>query len=158
VNLNQIGLGTLCGLVLLLCTACGDQYKCSSAARGFVNKPLKEQLSDFGNHGLEEQYEIYLCGTQAIHPPLIHLAEPFARDGTAAVGFLKGKLANAQDDATIQDIVMVFSQMSRQRTYDVAADADLMQTINKSVGKIKDDGWRKFVAERVNEIALSRGN
>jgi len=116
---------------------------------------MKEQLSDFGAHSLDEQYDIYLCGTQAVHPPLIHLAEQFARDGKAAVGFLQAKLASAQDDATIQDIIMVYAAMSRQGSYDVAADRDVMQTINAGVARIKDDGWRRFSAQKVEEISQS---
>jgi hypothetical protein len=151
-RLSQVLL--LC-LVAVQCQGCFASEKCSPAAQAFVQLPLREQLAEFNSHSVPEQYDIYLCGTQVVHPPLIHLAQPFAKDGKAAVGFLQGSLAKANDDATIRDIVVVFAEMQKRRTYDVAMDAALMQTIQASVSRMKDAGWRQFVAQRVNEITGS---
>ncbi len=145
----------LLGLVALQCQGCFGSEKCSPAAHAFVRLPLREQLAEFDSRSVPEQYDIYLCGTQVVHPPLIHLAQPFAKDGKAAVAFLQRRLAEADDDATIRDIVMVFAEMQKQRTYDVAMDTVLMQTIQSSASRIKDAGWRQFVTQRVNEITGS---
>jgi hypothetical protein len=145
----------LLGLVALQCQGCFGSEQCSPAAHAFVRLPLGEQLAQFDSHSVPEQYDIYLCGTQVVHPPLIHLAQPFAKDGKAAVGFLRRRLAEANNDATIRDIVVVFNEMQTQGTYDVAMDAVLMQTIQASASRIKDAGWRQFVTQRVSEITGS---
>jgi len=145
----------LLSIVAIQCQGCFSSEKCSPVAHAFVKLPLREQLAQFGSLSLPEQYDVYLCGTQVVHPPLIHLAQPFAKDGKAAVEFLQSKLEGANDDSTIRDIVMVFTEMQRQGTYDVAKDPALMQTIRASTSRVKDSGWRQFVTQRVGEITGS---
>src|SRR5262249_36374841 len=143
----------LLSVVAFLCQGCFSSEKCSPVAHAFIQLPLREQLAQFSMHSVSEQYDIYLCGTQVVHPPLIHLAQPFARDGKAAVGFLQSRLTEASDDATIRDIVMVFAEMQKQGAYNVVMDVALMQTIRGSTSRMKVVAWRQFVTQRVNEIA-----
>lgn len=83
---------------------------------------------------------------------MMYLAEIFAREGNKVVGFLKTKLLEANDDLTIRDLVLVFSEMSRLKTYDVANDNELMHLISDRVGGMKDPGWKQTTREMVAEI------
>jgi hypothetical protein len=101
---------------------------------------------------IEKQYAIYICGNQYLEPPATYLAEPFAREGAGIVGFLKNKLSLASDDGTIRDVVLVFKAMSRQRTYNVAGDTELMKVISEAVGRVKDPFWKKTSEQFLGEI------
>jgi hypothetical protein len=128
------------------------QYKCSDLWKSFFLKKSPEtQMAEFTQYDLEKQYAIYICG-QEIEPPLIELARPFAREGEKVVPLLKAKLLAAPNDPTIRDIVNVFAEMSRQQTYDVVGDADLMNIIEKSVGRIKDPYWKQFSEKKLSQI------
>lgn len=56
--------------------------------------------------------------------------------------FLKEKLAQAQDDLTIRDIIRVFSEMSRQRSYDVSKDVDLIRHMRAAAARMKNHDWK----------------
>jgi hypothetical protein len=116
------------------------EYKCSQFTEYFYGKPLDVRISQFVAADLDKQYAIYICGNQYLEPPATYLAEPFAREGSDVVGFLKERLSQANDDDTIRDVVLVFAEMSRQRTYDVVGDGDLMRVIDDRVAAIKDEG------------------
>jgi len=105
-------------------------------------------MANFTQFDLEKQYAIYICG-QGMEPPAIYLSKPFAREGEKVVPFLKTKLLTATDDLTIRDI---FAEMSRQKTYDVSGDVDLMKVIDESVNKEKDPYWKQLSQQMLNEI------
>jgi hypothetical protein len=134
------------------CQSCTASKHCSPLAEDFIHKPSTEQTAEFGRHTLDEQYDIYICGTQVAHPPLLSLAGLFAQDGQSAVGFLKDKLAQAKDDDTIQDLILVFVEMSRQNTYNVSRDQELVGLLKESANRMKDAGWRKFTLGKLEEI------
>jgi hypothetical protein len=154
----SIGAASLCVLSLLSATGCaaanmrvGD-YKCSQLTEYFYGKPPNERISQFVAADLEKQYAIYICGNQYLEPPATYLAEPFAREGAGIVGFLKNKLSLASDDGTIRDVVLVFKEMSRQRTYNVAGDTELMKVITEAVDRVKDPFWKKTSEQFLGEI------
>ncbi len=95
-----------------------DNLNCKRWAREFFIKPTTVQMVEFSKFPLDSQYEIYICGIQTRHPPSIHLAIPFAKAGEPAVFLLRDKLVATDDDRTIRDILVAFSQISIQRTYD----------------------------------------
>jgi hypothetical protein len=147
--------GALSVLSAAGCSASNPQvgeYTCSQLTEYFYGKPLKERVAQFVAADLEKQYAIYICGNQYLEPPAMYLAKPFAREGSSAVGFLKTKLSQASDDGTIRDLVLVFEEMSKQRTYDVAGDGDLMGVIAASVGRVKDADWRQACERSLGEI------
>ena len=86
----------------------------------------------------------------------MYLMIPFAMGGKRVVDFLQGKLAQATDDLTMRDIVLVLNEVHRQKTYNVAGDRDLMQLITDSVARIKDDNWRRMTEQMVREIKEGR--
>jgi hypothetical protein len=141
---------------VLVCSAADvsvGEYRCSSLTSYFYGDPMKVRMARFAAADLEKQYAIYICGNQFREPPAMYFAGPFAQEGRRAVDFLKPKLDKATDDATIRDIINVFSEMKRRGTYEVAQDAALMQVIHASVGRIRNPFWKRFVEQIVSEIS-----
>jgi hypothetical protein len=154
-----VSLGALSVLSAAGCSAANMQvgkYKCSQLTEYFYGKQLKVRVSQFVAADLDKQYAIYICGNQYLEPPATYFAKPFAREGSAVVEFLKQRLSEANDDGTIRDIVLVFTEMSRQQTYDVAADSDLMRVIDDRVAAIRDKDWKRLVEQQVKEIRGDR--
>jgi hypothetical protein len=118
----------------------------------FYTKSLKERISTFPRYSFDEQYAIYLYGNQVQHPPAIYLADPFAAQGKSIVVPLSDRLRTATDDLTIRDLVMVFSAMSRAKTYDVARDEQLMRLLEGSAKKMKDPDWRAIVNREISTL------
>ncbi len=154
----SIGAASLWVLSLLSATGCAaanmrvGEYKCSQLTEYFYGKPPNERVSQFVASDLEKQYAIYICGNQYLEPPATYLAEPFAREGGRIVGFLKAKLMAAHGDLTIRDILLVFSEMSRRKSYNVAGDTDLMKVITEGVDRVKDPFWKKTSEQSLDEI------
>jgi len=123
-----------------------------SVIDAFYAKSLKERISTFPRYSFEEQYGIYLYGNQVQHPPAIYLADPFAAQGKSIVSLLSDRLRAATDDLTIRDIVMVFSAMSRAKTYDVAGDEHLMKLLEGSAKRMKDPDWRALVEKEISTL------
>jgi hypothetical protein len=90
-----------------------------------------------------------------MHPPAQYLAEPFARRGGEIVPFLKEKLAQAQDDLTVRDIVLVFAEMGRQRSYDVSKDVDLIRQMREAAARMKNQDWRTITEQRIEAACPS---
>jgi hypothetical protein len=116
--------------------------ECPNLAKTFFAKPTRQTIAEFTSHDLEMQYTIYLCGNQYMHPPTLHLAVPFASGGEKSALFLRQKLAGKTDDLTTHDIVRVFVEMQRQRTYAVKGDASLMVLLREKVQAIRDPYWK----------------
>lgn len=127
-------------------------YSCKEFADTFFQKNHKVMIATFGEYDIDKQYAIYICGNQYIHPPMIHLAEPFAKGGEKIVAFLKDRLLETNDDLTIRDIVSVFSEMSRQEKFNVSNDSDLMQLMNAKITSMSNQNWREMAEKKLNEI------
>jgi hypothetical protein len=123
----------------------------------FRKIPLIERPEKFQTYSIEEQYSIFICGNQRWHPPELDLAASFALNGKAGVDFLKVKLSHAKDDLTIRDIILVFREMCRQKSYNVKADNELMGLITDSVAKIKDNDWKQVTQQWVEDIQQGEG-
>jgi hypothetical protein len=145
----------LCASIVTGCIHAADgaiDKQCSSLVTTFFRLPMKEQIAQFDKRDLKDQYTLLICGNQAIHPPALYLTHHLAKRGQIAAVFLKGELSAAKDDLTIRDIVMVFTEMSRQHTYDVAGDTALLAAIDSRVRTMKDSEWKSFVTQRAAEI------
>ena len=125
---------------------------CTKYYYSFFEKPTTVQMAEFDSLPLDDQYAVYICGNQAYEPPQIGLRTPFAKEGARVVGLLKAKLANADGDLTIRDILGVFEEMSSRKTYDVAGDKDLMRVISAAVGRVKDRDWKMVCDQSLAEI------
>jgi hypothetical protein len=147
-----------CALICL-CSAASvagkeaDQYLCRQLAETFFEKPLRQTIADFAQYDLPRQYEIYICGNQYMHPPALHLAAPFAAEGSRAALFLRDKLRSSSDDVTTRDIIRVFAEMQRQQSYDVAGDVQLMSLLRERADTVSNKYWRQYVSNLVAKIA-----
>lgn len=125
---------------------------CDPWLNTFYQKSLRERIATFDSYDLKNQYQIFICGNQVIHPPAIYLAEPFAKQGAAAVPLLKTKLAQADDDLTIRDIVLVFAEMQRQHSFNVYEGSGLVKLITEKVNEMHDPGWQAIAQKNVDNI------
>jgi hypothetical protein len=118
----------------------------------FYAKSLKDRISEFSQYAFDDQYVIYLYGNQVQHPPAIYLADPFAARGASIVPLLSDRLRATTEDLTIRDIVMVFSAMSRAKSYDVAGDEQLMKLLKESANRMKDPDWKALVEKEISTV------
>lgn len=129
--------------------------QCPELAETFFQKSLKDQMAEFPSYELRNQYAIFICGNQAVHPPAQYLAGAFAQDGPKAVEFLRGKLKNAKGDLTIRDITLVFAEMNRLKTYDVAGDKELINLLTEKINGMKSE-WKVESEQLLTEIDPGR--
>ena len=109
-----------------------------------------ERMSHFKNYSLEEQYEIFEFGNRVIHPPATYLDLPFAQQGPTIIPFLKVKLDATKDEATIRDIMLIFSKVAQLKLYNFSKDTELMNLLNQKVNGMQGiwkDITTKFLAE-----------
>lgn len=118
---------------------------CAYHLKTFFTLSRKAQLEEFERFELAEQYKIFICGNQVVHPPVMELAYPIARRGESAVPFIKDRLTETKDDPTVRDIVRIFAAMQSQGTYDVYADRELSMLVWDRIAAIKDPEWRRIV-------------
>lgn len=152
-------------LVLVGCVLSASLWGVASASsydgsdrkiiHAFFQMPLKDRLTHFTTYPIREQYAIYIYGNQKLEPPALYLARPFGAEGAKVVPLLRERLAAASDDATIRDIVLVFSEMSSQGAVRVAQDQKLMRLLTDSVAKMKDPGWRSISEHELERIRSS---
>lgn len=150
---------TLSSILFLTLATCDGtskkvgEYHCSELIETIYGKEsLQFRPNDFSNYDIDKQYALFICGNQYVHPPMTYLAELFAKEGDKVVDFLKGKLVVAKDDLTIRDLVLVFAEMTRLRTYDVAKDERLMHLISERLEGMKDPEWRRITEEMAARI------
>jgi hypothetical protein len=127
--------------------------QCNIWIKTFFREPTKEQIKKFSTFNIEDQYSLFICGNQIVHPPALYLAEPFAANGKVVSDFLKSKLKQATDDLTIRDIIRVFTEMNRQGTHDVVGDNDLMMLIHEAIARMNNEGWKKVCNSMVERMA-----
>ncbi|HTZ38598.1 MAG TPA: hypothetical protein VMB77_00455 [Syntrophales bacterium] len=128
-------------------------YYCSDLIDTIYGKnSLQFRKDDFSSYDIDKQYAIFICGNQYVHPPAMYLAELFAREGGRVVEFLRIKLLEANEDLTIRDLVLVFVEMSRLKTYDVASDDELMRLMTDRVEGMKDPDWKRIAEGRLIDI------
>src|SRR5215472_16470336 len=50
--------------------------QCLTWVTTFFQKPDAEQEAEFRQYEIEQQYALFLCGTQVMHPPTLYLMVP----------------------------------------------------------------------------------
>lgn len=153
-RVKAVTLTALLSIAVTGCPAPADQVdgrECSEFDEMYHGRSFNVRVTAFTNYDLATQYAIFICGNQFRHPPATYFAGPFAQQGERAVPFLKERLLGATDDLTIRDIVLVFSEMSRQKTYNVAGDQELVRIMLMTVSKMRDKDWKRMTQESLNE-------
>jgi hypothetical protein len=128
--------------------------ECGVLAKTFFRLPVTQQLKEFQAYSVERQYDVYICGNQTMHPPAVYLATTLASRGGEAVGFLKERLEMARDDRTIRDLVRVFTEMNRLKTYDVSGDKALMRMLVEAVSRMTNEGWKQMTIGFLHEAGI----
>jgi hypothetical protein len=120
--------------------------------QNFFRQPPETRLARFSQYSLEDQYRIFRYGNDVVEPPVLGLAKPIAERGVAAVPFLVAHLNSERDDATVRDIVFIFSVMAASNRYDVKSDAPLMKNLDDAVGAMRDKSWQNTCSMMLQRI------
>ena len=129
-----------------------DRSICEKLSVTYFAKPLRQTIDEFAARSLPDQYAIYICGNQYMHPPALHLAAPFAAQGAPVASFLEMQLSATSSDLVVRDILRVFAEMKRQHTYDVQANESLMSLIKKKAAAVSSRYWRDYIANVVSQL------
>jgi hypothetical protein len=140
-------------LALFGCVSNGFDVQSNTTANDFYRnyRSTSEQIAQFKNYSIEEQYEIFEFGNQVVHPPATYLIRPYAEQGPTIVPFLRMKLESATDEATIRDITMIFAELARLRRYDFSKDTELMSLLNRKVNSMHGI-WQGLTLKSLSEI------
>jgi len=144
-------------LVLFGCTSIACAMQPNKFVEEFYTKNLSssDQISQFKNYSIEEQYELYKFGNQVVHPPAIYLARALAQQGSVIIPFIKGKLATEEDEVSIRDIILIFSELAQLKLYDVSNDKELMNLLTQKVNNMQGI-WKNISITELYEIQKSR--
>src|SRR5438105_14068931 len=69
-----------------------EAEKNADNAATFFQISVAEQIRQFRDRSLQDQYDLYIYGNQTVHPPATYLAAVFAERGPTIVPFLKRNL------------------------------------------------------------------
>jgi hypothetical protein len=119
------------------------------------NISTSDQINQFKNYTIEEQYELYKFGNQVVHPPAIYLASVFAQQGAVIVPYIKGVLVTEEDEVSIRDIVLIFSELAQIKLYDFSKDSELMKLLTQKVYNMKGI-WKDNALSELSEIQKQR--
>ncbi len=139
--------------ILFVLCGCVSYTQPSKLVSDFYTKyqSPSEQVRQFKNYSLEEQYEIFEFGSHVVHPPAIYLDSPFAEQGAVIVPFLKKKLEATKNELEILDITQIFSRVARLKLYDFTKDTDLMTLLDKKVNNMQGI-WKDVAPKYLSEI------
>lgn len=122
---------------------------CSSA---IVNAFFRQEVVvfNFTSSDLDTQFLLYVCG-QHREPPVTKLLAPFAYNGERSASYLSRKLADDKiDDLTVRDILLVFTEMERLRTYSLKDNEPLLKLLIRRVHEMKDQSMRETASKELN--------
>ena len=113
-------------LCITCCVSCYARPFDTKSLEKFFERPRLEQLDCFAKLNVEDQFRVYIYGSEVIQPHALYLARTYAEEGEKVVPFLKKKLEHAQKGITVRDIAQVFSEMTQLNFYDASADKELI--------------------------------
>lgn len=138
-------------MLLIGCASNLGEVWATRMIEDFYRLSTSEQLKAFKNYSVEEQYDLFLFGNQAVHPPAIYLVRLFSEKGAEIVPFLKSKLINARDRATIRDITSILSELSYLKLCNVQGDAGLLNVLEQKANSMQGI-WKDTTIKMVAEI------
>jgi hypothetical protein len=131
----------LAAVAVLLQSACIPQVgRCAEAERFFAEYGYG--IEEFAGLDPDSQYEIYICGVQARHPPHSYLASAYAEEGEPAARYLEVKLSHSPNDRTTEDIILVLREMEAGGHYSVRTDEALM-----ALARVKVEAMRPGMSQ-----------
>jgi hypothetical protein len=134
------------------CTAASsvDKHCASVGYKFFHNSRRAEQ--EFSTFPLPKKYDVLICASQGIHPPNLTFAALFATEGSAGAAFLKKRLAETSEDATVRDITYALLQMQERKTYDVLGDRELVFLLQRKIAAMKSEAWRGVASGQLERL------
>jgi hypothetical protein len=138
-------------IAFLSFTGCNSHH----LQKDFFRQPPETRLVRFRQYSLEDQYKIFRYGSDKVEPPVIGLANAIAERGVQGVPFLLGHLNSERDDASVRDIMLIFSVMAASKTYDVKSDTVLMNRLDTAVAGMRDKGWQDTCVAMLKRIKES---
>jgi len=139
-------LGCICGIALW---GCGSH---KFERHVVFDGPAATRIDRVRTYSLEDQYRIFRYGNDIVEPPLLALAKPIAERGATAIPFLMQQLNAEPSDTTTRDLLLIFQEMAYSKSYDVKADAALMNKLNARVTEIKDKEWQSVCSKMLHNI------
>jgi len=125
---------------------------CPDVAEQYLAPPDDEAIRAFHTLDLSRQYQVFICASQYVRPPLSEFQVAFASGGDRVAEFLVQQLGSGVDDLTFRDIVYVFSAMQSQGTYDVASETLFLRWLEARAEAMGNPEWREHVTEVVQEL------
>ncbi|MHA6881788.1 hypothetical protein [Ralstonia pseudosolanacearum] len=133
------------------CNSGDSEIEPNQFDRDFFHLSTEAQVKKFHEYDMKTQYELVIVGNQVVHPPAIYLAEEFAEQGEAAIPFLRDKLASTKKEVTIRDIVAIFTEMHRLKSYKFSNDSSLMRLVDERVNSMQGQ-WKSVTVQMLQEI------
>lgn len=119
--------------------------------RDFFHQSTDAQAKAFREYDLRTQFELLIVGNQIVHPPAMYLVTEFAKQGSAAIPFLRDRLASTKKEVTVRDVVAILAEMHRLRSYEASNDASLMELVEVRVSGMQGQ-WKDITQSMVEEI------
>lgn len=105
---------------------------------------INDALSAFPSQDVPTQYQIYLCTSTYMHPPLTHFLGPFARGGDRSAEYVVARLHDGVSDRAFVAILEVFHEMRRIQSFDASDDSELMRGLADRADKIAEPDWMAY--------------
>lgn len=138
-----------------MCPKYINSRRCNDWISDFWSKDRKALYAEFYTYTAQEQFDVYLCSQQCFHPSWLEMVDVYAKCGKSAVDTLVAKLNETESVLVVRDIVYVFEQMVRLRTYDVANDKTIIKAIDSAMARMPDTIWRQYIEKNVRYIKMS---
>ena len=72
-----------------------------------------------------------------------------------AMAFLKVRLDEAHTDWWIREIIEMISELSQEKSYNVAADDELLAVMESAVNRVKSDFQKQYTGNILMELSVS---
>ncbi|MBK8183283.1 MAG: hypothetical protein IPK63_10485 [Candidatus Competibacteraceae bacterium] len=125
--------------IIFGCASNVEDIENSRLGKDFYRKniAISDQMKEIKSFSINEQYEIFEFGNRVIYPPASYLALSLAEQGEIIIPFLRDKLENTNDELTIRDIILIFSEMVELKNYEFSKDLRLRKLIRQKVDNMK---------------------
>ena len=141
-------------LALLVVAACFD--KPPEKYRSFFSLPLQETDDSLLTYPIDDQVEIYLWGMTNVHPPLMHLAEPLAKNGPTAVEAIRDRLQEqGHRDYTRFALIYALEWIACDSP-DLTQDTVLITQLRVVISNMRPGHWKDRATEALQRITGDR--
>jgi hypothetical protein len=141
--------------IIFNCMSSAPDLRPNVMVSDFFQMPIREQVKEFREYTLDQQYELLRFGNEVVHPPASYLVSEFAEQGKEIVPFLKSKLKSVQTEVNVRDIVQVFWYLAKSKRSEFLKDQELIDSLGQQVQEMRGI-WREYTLSMYNEILSFR--